>query len=96
MYGFVLFALECVLDLIPETLALGLVFIGGGSFKVAQQMLLMVGQMGGNLDVDTHILIAASASVDVLNTLAAQAEDRAGLGALGDGVFDLAVDGRHL
>ena len=56
----------------------------------------MLGQAGRNFNVHTHILIAAATTVDILDALAAQTEDGAGLCALRNRIFNLSVNGRYL
>ena len=60
-----LFILQGVLDLIPEALALDLVFVGRGLLELTQQLFLLVGEVLRDFDIDADILIAAAAAVDV-------------------------------
>ena len=57
-----LFILQGVLDLIPEALALDLVFVGRGLLELTQQLFLLVGEVLRDFDIDADILIAAAAA----------------------------------
>src|SRR5512137_537662 len=72
----------------------------GGGFtgqpgELFQQLLLLLGEIGGNLDKDLDDLVPAADALEVSDALALQAEDLAALCPLGDFDGFLAVDGRH-
>ena len=72
---------------IKKLLLFRLVALLGGLVELPQKLLLLARQARRRLDDDRHKLVAAaSLVVDERNALAAQAEGRAGLRALG-GVF---------
>lgn len=74
-----LFALQFV----EKALALGLRGLAGGVLELAQQLLLLFGQLRRRLDDDGDELVAAGLIADVGDALAAQTEDGTGLRALG-------------
>ena len=86
-------ALDGVPELVEEGFALVVVFLTGVRVKLPERLLLFGVKVGGNLNGHLYVLISPAPGVDVLDTLVAQPEDGSGLGALGDVVFYLAVNG---
>ena len=85
-----------IFDLVPEAFAFALIVIGRIFLKLTQQPLLLFGKVFRHFDADTDILVAATATIYVLDALAFHAEYRAGLCTFRHFVFHTAVDCRHL
>ena len=81
---------------LEEALALFIVALAQGLAEPAQGLLLLFVQVPGRLDGHGDILVAPAPAVEHRDTFALEAEDRAGLSALGDGILHLAVDGGNL
>ena len=64
--------------------------------ELLERFLLLAVQVARRLDIHGDVLVAAAAAVEAGNALAFQAERRAALCPLGDGVLHLAVDRRDL
>ena len=60
--------------------------------ELAQQLLLLPGDVGGRVDRDAYQEVAASPALDVRNTPVAQPEDPARLRAAGDDEILVAVE----
>ena len=71
------------------------VLLAHGFGVMAQRLFLGAVHVLRDSDVHGHKLVAPSAAAQVRNPLALQAEDRPGLGPLGDGQLDLAVQRGH-
>ena len=67
-----------------------------GAVKGTQGALCLGAQVGGYLDAHGHVLVATTALVQARDTLTLQAEGGVSLGAGGQVVLDLAVDGGDL
>ena len=85
-----------LLELPEEGLPLLVVVLAHGLGELLQGLLLLPVEVAGGLDVDRDILVAPAPAVEGGDALALQAEGGAGLGALGDVVLHLAVDGGDL
>ena len=66
------------------------------TFKLAQQLLLPVGQLARHLHAHGYIQIALARTAQVLDALALNAENGSGLGALGHGVANGLIQGGHV
>ena len=64
--------------------------------ELLERFLLLAVQVARRLDIHGDVLVAAAAAVEAGDALALQAERRAALRPLGDGVLHLAVDRRDL
>ena len=95
VYGRVDLVIEHILQLFEEALTLFVVFFFQRTLKFFQGIALRLVQLFGDLHLALDVHIAAATAVQVLDTLAAQAEGGAALGALGHGVLHLAVNGGH-
>lgn len=70
--------------------------VPGALTKAAEKLLLLPGQLCGRFHHHGDQLISPGLAVDKGDALAPKAEDRAGLGALGNGIADLPVQGGDL
>ncbi len=87
---------EEIIENILKSLALGGGALADGAVELTQQILLGGSQLGGGLHHHVEVMVAPELGVIHLgDALAAQDEFPAGLGALGDGVGHLAVQGGH-
>lgn len=83
------------LNSVKEILALVVVCVRKGAFKLFKQVFLLLGKVLRNFDIDVNILVAAVGAVDLLHALALETECCAVLRSLGDSIFYLAVDSRN-
>ena len=84
------------LEHVEEALPLLVVMLLQGFAELPQGLLLLPVEAPGGLDVYGDELVAPSPAVDHGDALALEPEGGAGLGALGQGVGHLAVDGGDL
>ena len=81
---------------LKEALPLFVVALAQQVAELLQGFLLLLVQIFRGLDIDGDVLVAPAPAVQRGDALAPQAEHAAGLGALGDVVLHLAVDGGDL
>ena len=63
--------------------------------KVSQSFLLLLVEVFRDFNQHLDILVASTSCIDALHALSAQTHHRFRLESLRDGVFHLAVNGRH-
>ena len=85
-----------ILQVLEEAFALFVVVVFQAVLKGFQGFALGAVQLLGDLHIHDDVLVTAAATVQILDTLAAQAELGAALGAFGDLLGDLAVHGGNL
>ena len=90
-----LISLKGVFYFVKKALALLIVPIAGGAFKLPYHILLLRSKVGGNLHIHANVFVAAPLAIHIGNALVAKAESRTGLCALRHGVRNLAVHGGH-
>src|SRR5699024_10859047 len=86
---------EDVFQLAKKSLAFFVVVVLQGALELFQGLARGLVLLLGDLPVALDVHVAPAPAVQVLDALAPQAESGAALGALGQGVLHLAVDGGH-